>query len=348
MPDFSSLSLETTFFNNTLFDYIKVFATFIGLVILTRFFSKLLNFVTNKLSQKSSGQFIKLALEADNRLGPVLLYLPVYFVAHSLKLHAVLVKFIEGFWLLILGYCAVRYLLDIVALYLESQVKKASMSQLVATSTRLIVAIILWPLALLFVISNLGFNISTLLAGVGIGGMAIALASQTLLADLFNYFTIIVDKPFTIGDDIDIGGTRGKVTYIGLKGTRLLSLSGEQIIISNTDATKSVMRNYQVMGRQLVKFILGIRYDTPSEKVKLMPTLIGDIIQASGITELVRVSFIEFGDSALNFEISYYVLSERYQDMDNKRQEINYKILDALETNGIGLAFPTSSVYLEK
>lgn len=209
----------------------------------------------------------------------------------------------------------------------------------------LIIQVILWLAGILFLIDNLGYDITTVIAGLGIGGIAIALAAQTILGDLFSYLVIFFDKPFEIGDFIILQDKMGSVEYIGLKTTRLRALSGEQLVCSNTDLTNSRIHNYKRMNERRIAFSFGVVYSTPVEKLKSIPAKLRSLIEAAGNTRFDRAHFVSFGDSSLNYEIVYYVLSSDYNMYMDKQQTINLSIVEFFESNAIEFAFPTQTLY---
>ena len=193
---------------------------------------------------------------------------------------------------------------------------------------------------------NLGIKISALVAGLGIGGIAIALAAQTVLGDLFSCFIIFFDRPFVIGDFIVIGEFKGTVDHVGLKTTRLISLGGEQLIFSNTDLTNSRIRNYKRMDRRRIVFQLGVTYQTTLMQLKKIPQIIEEIITQIPDATFDRTHFASYGDFSLNFEIVYYVNDRDYNKYMVIQQEINFKIKEAFEKEGIEFAYPTQTVFL--
>jgi small-conductance mechanosensitive channel len=177
---------------------------------------------------------------------------------------------------------------------------------------RSILVISVWIVGTLFLLANLGFDITTIVAGLGIGGIAVALAGQALLGDLFSYFVIVFDKPFELGDFLIIGDILGSVEKIGIKTTRLRSISGEQIIMSNSDLTDSRVRNYKRMERRRVVFKIGVIYGTPAEAVRDIPSIIRAIVEAEESTTFDRAHFAGYGDWSLIYEVVYYVASPDY------------------------------------
>lgn len=212
----------------------------------------------------------------------------------------------------------------------------------------LIIQVIVWFAGVLFLIDNLGYDITTLIAGLGIGGIAIALATQTILGDLFSYLVIFFDKPFEIGDFIILDDKMGTVELIGIKTTRIRTLGGEQLVCSNTDLTNSRVHNYKRMQERRIVFSLGVVYDTSADKLRAIPGLIKEIIEGIEGTRFDRAHFKSFGDFSLNFEVVYYVLSPDYNKYMDIQQRINIQIFEVFDKNRIGFAFPTQTLYVSK
>jgi small-conductance mechanosensitive channel len=206
----------------------------------------------------------------------------------------------------------------------------------------------LWTIVLLLILDNLGVDITSLIAGLGIGGIALALAAQNILGDLFASLSIMLDKPFVIGDFIVLDGYKGSIEQIGLKTTHLRSLSGEQIIISNADLLKSRIRNYKRMYERRVVFSIGVIYQTSYDKIKIIPRIIREIIESQEQTRFERAHFSEFGNSSLNFEIVYWVKNPDYDVYMDLHQAINLEIFRRFEEEGIVFAYPTQTLYLNR
>ncbi len=343
-----NFNLDTVFFDNTVFKYLIALGMLVLLTIVFRIVSKVLVAVLDKLSMKTTNQAVALLMRADKKLMPIVWYLPVYIASRYLTLPDKVKNFIGIIGLLIVTFCVVRYAVDVVKVAVSEYVRRNGGSPMLSHSAGIIANIVLWAMALLFLLSNFGFNVTTLLTGLGIGGMAIALASQTLLGDLFNYFTIIIDQPFTIGDTVKVGGVTGTIKSIGLKGTRLTSTTGEQVVMSNTDMTKSVLLNFNVMNKRKVTTKIGIKYDTPAEKAKEIPSVVRHIVEAAPDTEFGRAHFYEFGDSSLNYEIVYFIMDKDYDMYMDRLQQVNFAILDEFTKMGVEFAFPSHSIYMEK
>jgi small-conductance mechanosensitive channel len=204
----------------------------------------------------------------------------------------------------------------------------------------------IWSIVLLAALDNLGVNITTMIAGLGIGGIAVALAAQNILGDLFASLSIILDKPFVVGDFLSIGDFLGSVERVGIKTTRLRSLSGEQLIFSNNDLLGSRIRNFGRMLERRVVFSLGVAYQTPAETLKAIPDLLREAVTLQPSVRFDRAHFQKYGDFALIFEVVYYVLSADYNEYMDIQQSVNLKIYEDFDSNGIEFAYPTQTVYV--
>lgn len=217
-------------------------------------------------------------------------------------------------------------------------------NQLTVTIVSLLVRTSLWAVVLLSVLANLGVNITALVASLGIGGIAIALALQTLLADLFASASIGVDKPFRTGDFIVFNDVAGTIEYIGLKTTRIRSLSGEQIICGNTNLLQQIIHNYKRMDQRRVVFFLAISFRTPVTKARQIPGLIKEIIESTDKTRFDRAHLFKFDDYSMRFEIVYFVLSSDYTIYMDIQQQINFALLEELDNREIRFAMPVRSI----
>ncbi|MCW8902013.1 MAG: mechanosensitive ion channel family protein [Gammaproteobacteria bacterium] len=208
--------------------------------------------------------------------------------------------------------------------------------------------ILIWAIVLLLVLDNLGVNITALIAGLGVGGVAVALALQTVLGDLFASLSIVLDKPFVVGDFLIVDELLGSVEYVGLKTTRVRSLSGEQLVFSNSDLLKSRIRNYGRMFERRVEFKIGVTYQTPREKLIMIPVIIREAIEQQEKTRFDRSHFKSYGDFALTFESVYYVLGPDYNQYMDIQQAINLKIHECFEEEGIEFAYPTQTLFVKQ
>ena len=206
--------------------------------------------------------------------------------------------------------------------------------------------VFIWSVALLLVIDNLGYDVTALVAGLGIGGVAIALAVQNILGDLFASLSIVLDKPFVIGDFLIVGDLLGSVEKIGLKTTRVRSLSGEQLIFANSDLLNSRIRNFKRMYERRVPFTFGVVYQTTPEQLEAIPKMVREIIEGMENVRFDRAHFKGFGESAYDFEVVYYVGSPDYNVYMDIQQAINLAICRGFRDRGIEFAYPTRTLYL--
>lgn len=206
----------------------------------------------------------------------------------------------------------------------------------------------LWTLVGLLALQNLGIEVTPLLTGLGIGGVAIALAVQNILGDLFASMSIVIDKPFVIGDFIVVGDLMGTVENIGLKTTRLRSLWGEQLIFPNHDLLQSRIRNYKKMDERRVEFQFALPFDIPVERLAAVPGWIRDIVAAQSPVRFDRAHFKGFGASTLTFEVCYYLLSPDFNLYMDVQQKINLEILRKLAAEDVSPACPAQAVYLHR
>ena len=205
----------------------------------------------------------------------------------------------------------------------------------------------LWSVVLLAALDQLNFDITALVAGLGIGGIAVALAAQNILGDLFASLSIVLDKPFVVGDFIVVDGLRGVVERVGIKTTRVRSLDGELLVLPNNELMKSRIHNYRQMEERRVLFAVGVTYQTPAEKVKAIPGWLREAVEAVPRTRFDRAHFKEYGDSALVFEIVYYVLDRDYNPYMDVQQSINLAIFERFAREGVEFAYPTRTLHVQ-
>ncbi|MCF8724123.1 small-conductance mechanosensitive channel [Nitrospina gracilis] len=228
--------------------------------------------------------------------------------------------------------------------------KKKDKDQSFATALGVIKFIILlgfYVVLALVALENVGVDIAALVAGLGIGGIAIALAVQKILGDLFASLTIVMDKPFVIGDFIIAGTDMGTVQHIGLKSTQLKSIDGERLIIPNSDLLDSRIRNFRKIPERRQLFLIGVTYDTPADKLERIPGMIKEIIEAQPDTRVDRIHFKQFGPYSLDFETVYWLLRGDFEFKMDTQQAINLALCRKFQAEGIEFAFPTQTIQLE-
>ncbi len=206
--------------------------------------------------------------------------------------------------------------------------------------------IALWTVVLLIALANMGIDITALITGLGITGIAVALALQNVLGDLFASISIVVDKPVMVGDFIVVGEHRGTVERVGLKTTRIRSLTGEQLVFSNADLLRQTIRNFKRMQERRATFSFGVVYETPPEKLEKIPQTVRAIIESLPETRFDRAHFVEYGDYALKFEVVYFMLNPAYNVYMDTQQAINLELYRRFRSEGIQFAYPTQTVYV--
>ncbi len=341
---------DATFLDNTTRDWLIA----AGIVISLFTLAKILRLVVIKRIQKMASKtestlddFVVALIKASGM--PFIYILAIYLGTQYLNIPARIDKIIHLALIFVCVFFIIRIINAVIAYGFEQfrgsgdqanpQVKQAK-------GILLIVKIMTWFMGIIFLLGNLGYDITTIIAGLGVGGIAIALAAQAVLADLFSYLVIFFDKPFEIGDFIVIGDKSGVVEYIGLKTTRLKTLSGEQLIASNTDLTSSRVQNFKRMEKRRIVSSIGVTYETSAEKLKKIPGMIQQIIESTENITFDRVHFASFGDFSLNFEMVYYVSSSDYVAYMNSQQQINLNIFQAFEDEGIEFAYPTQKIFV--
>ncbi|MEI0611536.1 mechanosensitive ion channel family protein [Brachyspira pilosicoli] len=339
---------ETVFYGNSLFKYLIALILFISSFAIMRIGLLILVRLLMTVNVKFQNSFFAALAKSVKRRS-----LPVIFVASLAigKSTLVLPKVLGGYWGKILAVCiivfSVLFICDIITNFTEnylSQKKNVIISDGIVT----LIKVLVWIIGILTILSNVGVNVTTFITGLGIGGVAVAFAAQSIIADLFNYFVIVFDKPFLKGDFIQIDQDLGTVEYIGIKSTRIRRNSGEQLLISNTNLLASRIQNYRVLEKRRKYMVLGVEYSTPLETLKKIPDLVKSIIESESSTTFYSARFVEFADSSLNFEVIYYVNIPDYAEFVKVVESINYKLVEEFAKINANFAFPSRTLYISK
>ncbi len=343
--------LVYNFMGNSGKDYLIAIAILLGSLGILKIFKHLIIARLKKLAKKTKNDVDDLIVGMMDKIGswPLFFFVSLYLSLKYLAVPQWISTGVKYTLLIIVTYYttkAILLIIDYSALkYNEKKGGKRS------SAARLLANIIkgtVWLIAILAVLQNMGINVSSLIAGLGVGGIAIAFALQNILSDIFASFSIYFDKPFEEGDYIVVGSDSGVVKRIGIKSTRIRTLKGQELIISNKELTGTRINNYKRMEKRRVSFTIGIVYGTPLKKIKKVNKIIEDIFKSEKDATLDRVHFKEFGDFSLNFEIVYYVNSSDYLVYMNTQQSVNLKIYEAFEKEKIEFAYPTQSIFIEK
>jgi len=344
--------LKAIYLGNTIMAYLIAAISFLGGVIIVKIVQVIVIRRLKKWSTQTKTDIDDFIIMIIQKLGVPLAYLSVLYLAvNSLNLNPSIEKAVNFIWVAVLTIAVTRFILRLLGLGVDIYVKKAGQDDNLKRSLAGILSfskIIIWGFALIFFLDNLGFKVSTFVAGLGIGGLAVAFAAQAVLKDLLCYFSIIFDRPFMIGDFIIVGDMMGVVAHIGIMSTRITSLGGEQLVFSNADLVSTRVRNYKKMAKRRVLFKLGVTYQTPIEKLKETPEIIKKIVHSVENVAFDRAHFSSYGDFALIIEVVYYVLSGDYNQYMDTQQEINFQIMAEFKKRKIEFAYPTQTLYLEK
>jgi len=282
---------------------------------------------------------------------PISYFLIIYLLLNNLDFPERVRNIIRIAILLAITFFVLQLITKVIQYFVLGILKKqddGGLKQKQARGLLVIVKVAVWLLGIVFLLSNLGYDVSAIIAGLGIGGIAIALAAQTLLSDLFSYFVILFDRPFEIGDFIIIDDKMGIVEYIGIKTTRLRTLSGEQLICSNKDLTDSRVHNYKRMNKRRVVFNIRVTYQTPADVLEGIPQLVKEIIGKNDDVIYDRGHFSGFGEYSLNFEFVYYVLSSDYNIYMNAQQRILLDIYRSFKKKEIDFALPVQTIFFDR
>lgn len=336
---------QYTFWGNTIYSWL--FA--LGIVVVSILGIRLFRYIVLKRlktwSASTSATWDDLLVIGIERLVVPILYVGFfYFAISTLRLSPKVDKVVHILYMAALTYCVLRLISAVFRRLLirvtRHRVKEGSGEQSVS-GLMIVLNVVIWIVGIIFLIDNLGYSVTTLIAGLGIGGIAVALAAQTILGDLFSYFSIFFDKPFEIGDSITIGEQSGTVEKIGIKTTRIRTLSGDQLVCSNSDLTNSRVNNFKRLETRRIVFTLRVVYNTPTEVLEEIPGLVKTIIDKQAKVEYGRGHLAGLGDWSLNFEFVYNVLSPDYGVYMDVQHAIYLEIVRIFKERSICFAFPT-------
>lgn len=345
--------LERVYYHNTVLDYLIA----LGIIIIGLIIVKVVKNVfiprISKLTSKTHNHVDDYIITSINRFGiPALKIVAVFIGLNYLTFSEKVENVLQIALTVVITFFAIRFISSTILSLLQTYIRSKSEEDKGEDRVKqlggimLIINIIIWTLGLIFLFDNMGFEVTAVIAGMGIGGIAIALAAQNILSDLFNYFVIFFDKPFEIGDFIIVDDKLGTVQNIGIKTTRVKTLSGEQLVFSNSDLTNSRIHNYKTMATRRIVFKIGIAYETPFEKLKKVSGLLRSIVeeQKDRLT-FDRAHFLAYGDSSLDFEVVYIVQSADFNVYMDIQQQINYRIFEEFEKMELVIAYPTRTLW---
>ncbi len=344
--------LDRSYFGNTLWMYFMALGIFILGVLIVYVFKKIVLSRLEKWAKKTTTTLDDLLIKgAEKSLVPILYFGAFYLALQSLALSAKAEKALHIATVVLLTFYLLKSLTSVLNIAFKSYLRKKEHGEEREKQMRgitVLANVMIWVLGLVFLLDNLGFKVSAVIAGLGIGGIAIALAAQAVLGDVFSYFVIFFDHPFEIGDFLVIGDKVGSVEYIGIKTTRIRALGGEQLVFHNTDLTNSRIHNYKKMERRRVVFKIGVIYQTTADQLEEIVKIVKKIIEDQEDAAFDRGHFAAFGDFSLNFEFVYYVTGSDYVRYMDIQQAINLNIYREFEEKGIEFAYPTQTLFMNK
>lgn len=346
--EFIQYILQIHFLNNSIREYLlSLGLLFVFLIV----FKLIQSFVLNKLlalSKKTKTDLDDTLIKIIKDIKPgFYFFLALFLSVKNIRTSELVTSIVHWILVVWVTYIAIVALQKLIDYAFSKKIKKESGNTSEALKTlNTIAQSVLWIFGALFILSNMGISITSVVAGLGIGGIAIALALQNILADLFSSFAIYFDKPFEVGDFIIVGDKLGIVEKIGIKTTRIRALQGEEVVISNQELTSIQIQNFKKLKERRIAFGFGVTYDTPNKKLeeikKIMNTIFGELPDV----RLDRCHFYKFDESALAFEVVYYVNSPEYNVYMDIQEQVNLKLKEALETEGVQMAFPTRTVHI--
>jgi small-conductance mechanosensitive channel len=343
---------DRSIFGNTILGYLTSLAIFIAAVVAIYVFKRHVLKRLKKWAESTETSIDDIVINAiDKSLVPILYFGAFYISLQTLVLSTEFKKGLSIAAIFLFTVLAVRAVTSAVNFGLRSYLKKTDnleRGEKQLKGIRGLVNFVIWGIALVFLLDNLGVKISAVVAGLGIGGIAVALAAQAVLGDLFSYFVIFFDKPFEVGDFIIIGDKMGAVEMVGIKTTRIRAIGGEQLVFSNTDLTNSRVHNFKKMEKRRVVFKLGVIYQTPYEKLKAVAPMVKDIIDKQQDATYDRGHFASYGDFSLDFEFVYYVTGADYAKYMDIQQAINLAIFETFEREKIEFAYPSQTLFVSK
>jgi small-conductance mechanosensitive channel len=344
--------LNREFYNNTVQEYVVVLSIIVLSMLILKAFKRFIIKRLRVAASKTEGTTDDFIIDGIDRFGlPVVLFAVIYWALQLLYLSDKAQRTIDIAVTVIVTYFILRFLSSVILMLLQSRIRREEGGEQKIKSLgglMLVINIIIWIIGIVFVLDNLGSDVGAIVAGLGIGGIAIALAAQNILGDLFNYFVIYFDRPFEVGDFIIVDDKLGTVEYLGIKTTRIRALSGEQLIIGNSNLTSSRIHNFKRMEKRRIVFTIDVEYGTPLEKLKKIPGILRSIVEQQGTITFDRAHFAAYKDWSLRFEVVYFVMSADFNRFMDIQQEINFQIYEAFEKERIDFAFPTQTSVVRK
>lgn len=345
--------LQLEFLMNSGKEWLIALGILIGSYIVLRIIKQVLFSSFKRLSEKTENDLDDFLLRLFGRLnGTFIFFVSLYLATRSLVVTDLVQNILDGLFTLVLVVYSVFLIQEtltyVTTKYLNKKDGEDSADPTAIKTINSFLKVVVWIIAAVMLLSNWGVNVSGLIAGLGIGGIAIAFAFQNILEDVFSSFSILIDKPFRVGDFILVGSESGTVKYVGIKTTRIETLQGEELVMSNRKLTGADLHNFGKLKRRRNLFSIGVTYETPSDKFRKVPDLVKSAIESVENVTFDRVHFRDFGDSSLDFEIVYYAESDVYAEYMDIQQAVKMAIKENLDKEEIEFAYPTRTIFNKK
>lgn len=306
--------------------------------------------IGKKLEREEQSEELKLAMfykVVERLTTPLIFLLAYYFALRFLSIDSSAYKYLNLIYIFLVTFLLIRLVISLFEYsmnkYSEHSDKSHELRRLRGLTS--LIRFGAWLIGLLFIFDNLGYEISTIITGLGITGIAVALAAQSILGDLFSYFVIFFDRPFEVGEFITVDDKMGTIEHIGIKSTKIRGMSGELLIVSNSNLTNSRVHNFKKLNKRRHVFTIGVTYQTTPDQLKKIPEIITTIISAKPETEVDRCHFKTFGAYSLDIETVLFVNNPDFKNLMNIVQEINIEIIEAFDKEGIEFAYPTQTLF---
>lgn len=342
------INLDTVYWGNSVKVYLIGLAILLAVSIAGHILKLIVVHKLKKWADRTVTQFDDFLISSLSRtLIPLFYVLGFYAGISQLQFGAGAERVIEVIVKILVTYLIIRVIVTTISFLIASSIRKRDRGEEKLRQTRgimLVISVTIWIFGIVFLLANLGYNVTTIIAGMGIGGIAIALAAQTILTDLFSYFVIFFDRPFEVGDFISVDDKSGTVNEIGIKTTRLNAVGGEELVFSNTDLTNSRLHNFGKMSRRRVVFKLGVVYETTSRELEFVSDTLAVIVKKQKDVIFDRAHFTSYGSFSLDFEVCYYVIGDSYNKYMDIQQAINMEIFQTFSEAGINFAYPTQTL----
>lgn len=343
---------------NTAYDYLLSVGIFLASLLVLKIFEKIIASRFKKVSSATENEFDDTIAAVVNDIGSLFYLVTAFFLATQwIEINQLIHKIINIIFAVVAAREGINTISRLIKYgankYLE-KVKETESDLDVEHATTIVglmrksVVVILWLVVATFILSNFGINVASLITGLGVGGIAIGFALQNILGDIFSSISIFLDKPFQVGDRVQIGEDIGTVKKIGIKSTRIETLRGEELIISNKELTSTRVQNYTDMDKIRDRISIGVSYFTSQENLKEIPDMIQTIVENEEEVIFDRCNLNSYGDFSIDFKVVYFVDTDNFVEFDRKKEQLYLSIYDKFKEKGIEFPFPTQTVHLKQ